>query len=425
MSTEIEDKTDIDKIWFLEKNAADGFPALESKEYDGWLLGFTEGYTRRANSVIFHGPSTIDIDEKIATCENEYKAHNLPCIFKITDADKELKEKLLKRGYRLQCNTDVMTFELSDENLNFDIAEVMKDVEFSSKPVGWFEDYFRFEKENNPESQEFCRKIHAKVDIEQVYIRILHEGLVVAVASLAIEDGYSLLHNVVVDSSYRGLGLGKKLCQAALVLSKKCGAEYSYLQVIQENEIALNLYKKLGYEKLYTYIYMRKDVHLKNQDLEVEFEEVKEDELEELLKMQVECFMPLYEKYHDEISPAIESIDRIRKRAAVPNRKYFFILKDGERVGVINVGHNDPNEHEISFISPIFVLPKYQNQGLAYAAIQKAFSMYPNVKTWKLDTIKQEKGNCHLYEKCGFKRVGDEQVVNDKMTLVFYECNNR
>ena len=52
---------------------------------------------------------------------------------------------------------------------------------------------------------------------------------------------------------------------------------------------------------------------------------------------------------------------------------------------------------------------------------QKAFEMHPEVKTWKLDTILQEKGNCHLYEKCGFVRVGEEKIINDKMTLIDYE----
>jgi len=137
--------------------------------------------------------------------------------------------------------------------------------------------------------------------------------------------------------------------------------------------------------------------------------------------MQVESFMPLYEKYHDEGSPAIESFDRIKARAAVVNRKYYFIVKDGARVGVINLGNNDPNEKEVSFISPLFILPKYWNQGIGYAAIQKSFEMYPEVKTWKLDTILQEKGNCHLYEKCGFVRVGEEKIINDKMTLIDYE----
>jgi len=153
----------------------------------------------------------------------------------------------------------------------------------------------------------------------------------------------------------------------------------------------------------------------------IKLEEVREDELLQMHEMQIESFMPLYEKYHDEGSPAIESIDRVRGRAARPNRKYYFIVMDGARVGAINVGHNDPEEKKISFISPIFVLPKYQNRGIGYIAIQKAFAMYPEVTLWKLDTILQEPANCHLYEKCGFVRVGEEKPVNEKMTLIDYE----
>ena len=49
------------------------------------------------------------------------------------------------------------------------------------------------------------------------------------------------------------------------------------------------------------------------------------------------------------------------------------------------------------------------------------FDLYEDTITWRLDTIKQEKGNCHLYEKCGFVRVGGEHIVNEFMTLIEYE----
>ena len=155
----------------------------------------------------------------------------------------------------------------------------------------------------------------------------------------------------------------------------------------------------------------------------VEFEEVKDEDIELLHKMQVDSFMPLYEKYHDDMSPAIETVERIRNRAKAQGRKYFFIVKDGVRVGAVNIGTRDVNDKETYYISPIFILPEYQNQGIAYAAIMKAFDMNPEIKKWKLDTILQEKGNCHLYEKCGFVRVGGEEIINDKMTIIFYELN--
>ena len=43
-------------------------------------------------------------------------------------------------------------------------------------------------------------------------------------------------------------------------------------------------------------------------------EEVSEKELQLVLDMQVESFMPLYEKYHDDMSPAIEPLERIKAR---------------------------------------------------------------------------------------------------------------
>ncbi|MCR5607438.1 MAG: GNAT family N-acetyltransferase [Lachnospiraceae bacterium] len=148
-------------------------------------------------------------------------------------------------------------------------------------------------------------------------------------------------------------------------------------------------------------------------------EEVNNKDIEELYNMQIESFMPLYEKYHDDLSPAIEPLENVIKRANNPDRKYYFITKDSARVGVINIGTKNNNK-DVYYISPIFVAPKYQNRGYGYIGILKAFEKYNDAKEWRLETILQEKGNCHLYEKCGFVRTDEEIVVNDKMTLIGY-----
>ena len=75
---------------------------------------------------------------------------------------------------------------------------------------------------------------------------------------------------------------------------------------------------------------------------------------------------------------------------------------------------------DVNWISPIFIIPEFQNKGIASTVIEQLFDIYPNTIEWRLDTIKQEKGNCHLYEKCDFVRTGEEIVVNKKMTLVKY-----
>ena len=150
-----------------------------------------------------------------------------------------------------------------------------------------------------------------------------------------------------------------------------------------------------------------------------------EKDAELLHRLQVEAFMPLYEKYHDdETSPAKESLDTVRWKITDWPRSDFYIIElENELVGGIRVrNHNGGNiEEGVRWISPIFVIPAFQGKGIAQKVIQKVFDMYPDTITWRLETIKQEPGNCHLYEKCGFVRYGDEDVVNEKMTLVKYE----
>lgn len=89
------------QIRFLENIAANGFVALEEIDYDGWELRFTQGFTGRANSVQIRDESTIELAQKVEYCEKAYAEHNLPCMFKLTDADREFITFLKKEDIRL------------------------------------------------------------------------------------------------------------------------------------------------------------------------------------------------------------------------------------------------------------------------------------------------------------------------------------
>lgn len=73
-------------------------------------------------------------------------------------------------------------------------------------------------------------------------------------------------------------------------------------------------------------------------------------------------------------------------------------------------------------ISPLFILPLYRNKGYAQAAMREAEKLH-GIDNWSLDTILEERGNCYLYEKMGYRRTGGVKKINEKMTLVFYEKN--
>jgi predicted acetyltransferase len=144
------------------------------------------------------------------------------------------------------------------------------------------------------------------------------------------------------------------------------------------------------------------------------------DDAERIHKMQVESFMRLLKQYQDyELNPAAEVIDKVKARFKQSFTDYYIIKKDDVEVGAIRIVNI---ENGTRFrISPMFIIPKYQNMGIGQIVIKKVEEMYKPKNGWELDTIKQEQGNCHLYEKMGYKRKDKEQIINERMTIVFYE----
>lgn len=142
-------------------------------------------------------------------------------------------------------------------------------------------------------------------------------------------------------------------------------------------------------------------------------------EAEKLWKMQVEAFQSLYEKYQDtETSPATEKIDKILMRLNQPFTYYYFIKADNKDVGAIRIVDKQ-EAGKAKRISPIFIMSEYRNKGYAQKAIQLAEEIHGS-SDWELDTILQEKGNCYLYEKMGYHQTEKTEMINDKLTLVFY-----
>ena len=134
------------QIRFLEEIASNGHAALNSMEYDGWVLRFSNGYTGRANSVSVLRPSAKNAAEKVAYCEECYAKQGLPALFKLTDCDAELQDYLTKKGYGVVTPTDVMILDLE----NTETAGSMQDCIFAEEPSGWFPAYFAFEELTDP-----------------------------------------------------------------------------------------------------------------------------------------------------------------------------------------------------------------------------------------------------------------------------------
>lgn len=138
---------------------------------------------------------------------------------------------------------------------------------------------------------------------------------------------------------------------------------------------------------------------------------------EELCFLQTEAFQALLETYQDHLTnPATETREKMTKRLDMPNRDVYFITLHNKNIGFLIIANNVSE----CVLIRIGILPAYQNKGYAQQAIMLAESLYPNAKTWKLDTIKQEKKLCHLYEKLGYQKTGEQKNLKEGMDLVYF-----
>ncbi|QUL57221.1 GNAT family N-acetyltransferase [Paenibacillus tritici] len=135
--------------------------------------------------------------------------------------------------------------------------------------------------------------------------------------------------------------------------------------------------------------------------------------------MQLQAFLPLLEKYQDyETSPANETVERVVERINQPTVDYYIIRYAGIAAGSIRVKKKEEHEY---WLGQIFILPEHQGQGIAQQVFAQIEQIYADATVWGLATIMQEERNCYLYEKLGYRRTGEMQVINDRLTLCYYE----
>lgn len=145
------------------------------------------------------------------------------------------------------------------------------------------------------------------------------------------------------------------------------------------------------------------------------------NDAEKLWTMQVQAFQKLLDKYQDlETNPANETKEKIKTKLLQKQTFFYYIYEGNDIVGAIRV--IDKKDGSRKRVAPVFIMEKFRNKGLA----QKAFGEIERIHgkdNWGLDTIFQEKGNCYLYEKLGYIRIGEIDRINDRMDIVHYIKN--
>lgn len=235
----------------IEEAGLNSWPALQQLLFDGWLVRFAQGYTKRANSVTPLYPSLLAAEEKIAWCEHLYQKHHLPPIFRLLSFSEEsqhLDHLLAQRGYSLLDRTLVWTLTLPSKLAPENSA-------ISAIPLAdWLPIYGQWSTRDS-EFQQVHRELLEQILSPTLFAVLYQQGTAVACGLGVLEHEVFGLFDIVTDPEQRRKGHGRQLVTSMLAWGKQQGAQSTYLQVVHTNLAAQQMYATLGFQESYHYWY--------------------------------------------------------------------------------------------------------------------------------------------------------------------------
>ncbi|GIP21539.1 GNAT family N-acetyltransferase [Paenibacillus sp. J22TS3] len=246
------------KEWIEEMNL-NAWPALQTVLYDGWVLRFAEGYSKRSNSVTPLYPSRKeDIAAKIDECESMYQRNNLPPVFKITPFEtSELDLALHKRGYQSVDITLVLICDLTENTIRDRwLGETLrKHVTIESRVShSWLQQLCQFNSLKREYMDTAYRMLTAS-PLQQGFFTLYDGEEPAACGFCVVQAGHAGIYDIVTDPRRRRRGYAQELIQRMLVWAQANGAAHAYLLVVEDNLAARKLYEKLDFSELYKYGY--------------------------------------------------------------------------------------------------------------------------------------------------------------------------
>jgi ribosomal protein S18 acetylase RimI-like enzyme len=252
--------TDPRTIFTLEALAANAWPAAEVEPCGGWQLRSTQGVTRRANSVWpNHDDGSLSLATKLAHVEAFYAARQRPIVYQICDAMQpaQLDAVLAEHGYFIEAPTFVQTAPLMTliERLpslrHYPAFEVEVSEEFDDQ---WFS--FYCQSENVSAAAAPVRQaIVQRIAPPHGFVTLYAHGEVAALGLGVVEAGWLGIFSMATLHAFRRQGAARAILRTLAVWGQLYDASRAYLQVMENNLPAQQLYAGAGFTTAYRYHY--------------------------------------------------------------------------------------------------------------------------------------------------------------------------
>lgn len=227
----------------------DTWRPVEVADVDGWRLGFSGGFTSRANSVVPLAEPP-DLDAAIGRVEAFYSHRGIPARFRVGREvlPVGLDGVLAARGYRLVATTRVLTLALPAQAepsaASIEVADEPDDDWLS----GWLD-----VKASGTVDPGLARAV--VTGSAAGYLTTRDDDGVVGVIRAGYSSDWVGLSCLMVAERARRRGLARALTLAAMQCAAERGARRTFLQVEDVNHAALELYHRLGFADVDTYHY--------------------------------------------------------------------------------------------------------------------------------------------------------------------------
>lgn len=237
--------------WRVEETCLNAWPALREVLLDGWVLRFSEGLTRRANSANPLGPvSEVDL----RACETLYRRLGLRTIIRVLSLiDPSVDDRLAKAGYTGEGESCVLYGPIEDIEAARD-----PDVGLLDEPTPeWFGAMAVLQNHSSDQAATY-RRIVGQLAVPAAFAALSDEGGIVALAYGALHNGVLCYESVITDRLRRRRGWGRRIIKALAAWARDQGAVGVCLEVEAHNAPARALYDAVGLKtELYRYHYRR------------------------------------------------------------------------------------------------------------------------------------------------------------------------